>query len=229
MTDFSQLSHAELIEALQATSFLNRKLREENEKLSIETSVDHKTFSWPRDPDTSRAIQALKAGHLPVLVRDISRDVSSVDSFGVRVNEHLLIEGDNTVSSIAYLAAGGRKADVIYIDPPYNTGKSGSKDGFRYADCFINSDANNGFHHSRWLDFMYQRLLIAKELLAPWGVIIVAIGKQEVDHLGQLLDKVFARDNRVSLVTWAGSIKNTAGKVSDTSDYMWIYENRSST
>ncbi len=87
-------------------------------------------------------------------------------------NNHLLIEGDNYYALKA-LQVSGIKVDVIYIDPPYNTG---NKD-FIYNDSFVEKD--DQFKHSKWLSFMKKRLELARELLADDGVIFVSIDDNE--------------------------------------------------
>ena len=79
---------------------------------------------------------------------------------------------------------------LIYIDPPYNTG--GSTDSFSY---------NNNFKHSTWLTFIKNRLEIAREFLRNDGFIAVTIDHVELFYLGVLLDEIFARENRVGIVT----------------------------
>lgn len=98
---------------------------------------------------------------------------------------NLLIEGDN-FDALRYLRMTFKgKVKVICIDPPYNTG---NKD-FIYNDKFLDKD--DRFKHSVWLEFMYRRLLLAKELLRNDGVIFVNIGEDEIGHLSMLMDKVF--------------------------------------
>lgn len=75
----------------------------------------------------------------------------------------------------------------IYIDPPYNTGNR----DFVYNDRFV--DKRQRFRHSLWLEFMYRRLVLAKELLADDGVIFVSIDDNELFRLGMLMDRVFTR------------------------------------
>ena len=73
--------------------------------------------------------------------------------------------------------------DVIYIDPPYN---SGARD-WKYNNDYV--DKTDSFRHSKWLSMMKKRLLLAKRLLSPDGVLIVTIDENEVHHLGMLKSK----------------------------------------
>lgn len=115
---------------------------------------------------------------------------------------HLVIEGDNyhALSVLGYTHRA--KIDLIYIDPPYNTG---NKD-FRYNDHFV--DKEDGDRHTKWLSFMHRRLELAKHLLKDTGVIFISIDDNEVAQLKLLCDRVFGEGNfRNSIVVRRG-IKN---------------------
>lgn len=94
---------------------------------------------------------------LPVLVEDASKAIISPDG---DAPNHILIEGDNleALTTLAYTHEG--KIDVIYIDPPYNTGNN----DFVYNDRFV--DKEDSYRHSKWLSFINKRLRIAKQLLS---------------------------------------------------------------
>lgn len=98
---------------------------------------------------------------------------------------HMLINADNFHALQLLLYAYEGKVDVIYIDPPYNTG---ARD-WKYNNDFV--DKTDSFRHSKWLSMMKKRLLLAKRLLAKDGVLIVAIDDNEVAHLGCLLEEIF--------------------------------------
>lgn len=130
---------------------------------------------------------------------------------------HTLIEGENFHALQALLATHREQVDVIYIDPPYNTG---SQD-FAYNDRFV--DATDNYRHSRWLRFMERRLRLARELLRPEGVIIVAIGDDEHHRLRLLLDQVFGVKNYLSDITWQGRVKNDKRFTGGGADYMLAF------
>ena len=119
---------------------------------------------------------------------------------------HLLIEGDNyhALTCLNYTHKG--KIDVIYIDPPYNTGS----DGFKYKDKRILKEYPDGtpvpfehpLRHSYWLSFIKKRLELCVELLNEQGVIIVHIDENEVFNLGLLLNEVFGEQNSVGQIIW---------------------------
>ncbi|MHA3838525.1 site-specific DNA-methyltransferase [Mycoplasma sp. VS1572C] len=103
-----------------------------------------------------------------------------------------LIEGDNYQSLKLLLKTRRNRIDVIYIDPPYNTG---NKD-FMYNDQYV--DSEDGFRHSKWLSFMKKRLEMAKELLSEKGVIFISIDDNEQAQLKLLCDEVFGENNFVA-------------------------------
>ena len=138
------------------------------------------------------------------LMLDESRSVNSTES------ENIIIEGEN-LEALKLLSDSYREqVKCIYIDPPYNTGKD-----FVYSDNFtedkkpyweqtgvtengVKVDTNTeteGRFHSNWLNMMYSRLLIARSMLKPEGVIFISIDDNEVHHLRKLCDEVFGEDN----------------------------------
>jgi adenine-specific DNA-methyltransferase len=108
---------------------------------------------------------------------------------------HLLIEGDNYHSLAVLNFTHHQSVDLIFIDPPYNTGNR----SWRYNNNYIERD--DPFKHSKWLAFMERRLKLAKNLLKPDGIIIVTIDDYEVFPLGMLLDEIFIENNRLANIT----------------------------
>lgn len=123
---------------------------------------------------------------LPVLVED--KELALTDG-GKEAPNHILIEGDNleALTTLSYTHEG--KVDVIYIDPPYNTGAQ----NWRYNNDFV--DAEDGYRHSKWLSWMNKRLKIAKHLLCSTGNIIVTIDDYEYATLKLLMDEIFGEEN----------------------------------
>ncbi|MDR0481722.1 MAG: site-specific DNA-methyltransferase [Cellulomonadaceae bacterium] len=129
---------------------------------------------------------------------------------------HTVINAEN-YHALETLQFTHREAiDVIYIDPPYNTGGD-----FAYNDNYV--DGTDPYRHSKWLSFMEKRLILARDLLKPTGVIIVAIDDNEHARLRLLLDEVFGADNFLANITWQGSGKNNARFTAGGTDYMLIY------
>lgn len=130
---------------------------------------------------------------------------------------HVVINGENYHALQALRSTHHGKADLIYIDPPYNTGAG----GWIYNDRYV--DQSDRAKSSKWLSFLERRLRIARDLLKSTGVIIVAIGDDEHHRLRMLLDQVFGAENFLSNVVWQGGRKNDSRYVSNGADYMLIY------
>lgn len=113
--------------------------------------------------------------------------------FGEKRN-NLLIEGDNyfALQLLQYSHRG--KVDVIYIDPPYNTGS----DDFKYNDSYVGID--DGGRHSKWLSFMEKRLRLAKNLLTKDGIIFISIDDHEQAQLKLLCDQIFSEDKIAGII-----------------------------
>ncbi len=109
---------------------------------------------------------------------------------------HILIEGDNLHALTALTFTHEGKIDVMYFDPPYNTG---NKD-FKYNDSFV--DKEDSYRHSKWLSFMEKRLRIAKQLLSEKGVIFISIDDNEQAQLKMLSDAIFGEQNFIGEIVW---------------------------
>lgn len=139
---------------------------------------------------------------LPVLKEMDSKAISDDPSKPV----NLLIEGDNYHALSVLNYTHEEKIDVIYIDPPYNTGKN----DFTYNDKYI--DANDGYRHSKWLNMMNERLLLARNLLSEHGVIVISIDDNEQANLALLCNEIFGEKNFIANFVWNStkSVTNTA-------------------
>ena len=129
---------------------------------------------------------------------------------------NLLIEGDNyhALSVLNYTHAG--KIDVIYIDPPYNTG---NKD-FIFNDHYV--DREDAYRHSKWLSSMEKRLKLAKNLLKDTGVIFISIDDNEVAQLKLLMDQIFGEDNFVN--AFYIQVRYAQKTLAEISDYQKLIE-----
>lgn len=196
MPNLSQIKRQRMIEFLQ-------KIREEHsddESLiainEIETALTEKKYGLVWEKHEER-VDAEMQHNVPVFTEVKEKEIVSDDSLPF----NFLLEGDNLHSLRLLTKTHRGKIDVIYIDPPYNTG---NKD-FVYDDAFI--DDVDGFKHSKWLSFMSERLLIARDLLSKDGVIAISIGYQEVHNLMLLCQELF--DNKqVTCVT----VQTSGGK-----------------
>ncbi|MEV8353591.1 site-specific DNA-methyltransferase [Streptomyces niveus] len=187
--------------------------------------------------------EARRLSTLPATGTLLPKPDESVDWDTTR---NLVIEGDN-LEVLRLLRRGyTNKVDVIYIDPPYNTGND-----FVYDDKRTTSQAEHetaagqrddqgvlqvgegsdraqdrkagASLHTKWLSMMYPRLLVAHHLLKEIGVIIVAIDDTEHARLKLLMDRVFGAENFIANITWQGGRKNDSRYVSVGHDYMLIY------
>ena len=145
--------------------------------------------------DRPEAVEERLREDLPVLIEDKAR---ALTAGGPDAPNHILIEGDNleALTTLTYTHAG--KIDVIYIDPPYNTG---NKD-FIYNDSYV--DSEDSYRHSKWLSFMSRRLKIAKKLLSDRGIIFISIDDNEQANLKLLCDsaELFGEKNFVGTFFW---------------------------
>ena len=158
-------------------------------------------------------IDEVLSTHTPVLTEDGSLLIDN----GGQMN--FLLEGDNLASLQLLLKTHKGKIDLIYIDPPYNTG---SKD-FIYDDAFV--DKTDLFSHSKWLSFMSCRLEIARRLLAPNGSIFISIDDNEQAPLKLLCDEIFGEDCFVADVAWqrAYSPRNDSKGISNEKEHILVY------
>ena len=153
---------------------------------------ENKTYGlvWEDKPED---VEERLREELPILTEMPERVIISEDN---DAPNHILIEGDNleALAILAYTHEG--KIDVIYIDPPYNTG---NKD-FIYNDSYV--DKEDSYRHSKWLSFMSRRLKIAKKLLSDRGVIFISIDDNEQAQLKLLCDEIFGADRFITNLIW---------------------------
>ena len=169
------------------------------------------------------------------------------DSKNADTTENLYIEGDNleVLKLLRQNYYGSVK--MIYIDPPYNTGndllyndkyimskeESDIAEGAMHADgnrFFLNKDSNNRFH-ANWLDLIYPRLKIAKDLLSDKGVIFISIDNHEIDNLLKICDEIFGAYNRVGCIA---NINNPKGRsdeknIATAHEYLVVYQKSDTT
>lgn len=146
--------------------------------------------------------------------------VKKGDNFGFgNVRDNLLIEGDNYFALQLLQFTHRGKIDVIYIDPPYNTGNG----DFKYNDSYVGSD--DGSRHSKWLSFMDKRLNLARELLSETGAIFISIDDNEFSHLKCLADIIFGEKNFVGKILYKkqGGGKADSKFLSSNHEYIFVY------
>lgn len=132
---------------------------------------------------------------LPVLTEVKEKEIRSDKNEPV----HILIEGDN-YHALSVLNYTHKKAvDLIFIDPPYNTGSSDGEQ-FRYNDKIVNKE--DSFRHSKWLSFMSKRLRLAKNILKRSGLIFITIDDNEYAQLKLMCDEIFLERNFITNIVW---------------------------
>ena len=204
------MNKTELAQKIQALDGLSN----EDKSTLLELLHTQKKYGlvWEDKPeDVEKRLET----ELPVLREVTDRAIISDNP---DVPNHILIEGDNleALTALSYTHAG--KIDVIYIDPPYNTGH----EDFMYNDKYI--DAANEFRHSTWLSFMAKRLKIARNLLSENGVIFISIDDNEQAQLKLLCDDVFS-GKFVGNVCWFKKRKGSflSNKLVSLTEYVLIY------
>ena len=176
---------------------------------------ENKTYGlvWEDKPED---VEEHLRDELPILTEVPERAIINEDK---DAPNHILIEGDNleALATLAYTHEG--KIDVIYIDPPYNTG---NKD-FIYNDSYV--DKEDSYRHSKWLSFMSRRLKIAKKLLSDRGVIFISIDDNEQAQLKLLCDETFGENNFLAEIMWHKNYAsaNDSKTFSKVLDYILVY------
>ena len=212
------------------------KLRQELACEVVEGAEERYQFTWP---DKRNAIRLANAP-INKTLRPCREESVDFDN-----TENLYIEGDNLEVLKLLRENYLGKVKMIYIDPPYNTGndfvynddfamgaaefnaQSGLFDveGNRMADPMVQNTESNGRFHTDWLNMIYPRLKVAKDLLADDGVIFISIDDSEVENLRKAADEVFGADNFISSIIWEKKYApaNDAKWLSDNHDYILLY------
>ena len=212
-------------------------LRQELSDSIVEGREERYQFTWP---DKKKAMLAANAP-ITATLRPVAADSVGKDGTpGGFDSENLYIEGDNLevlkLLQETYLG----KVKMIYIDPPYNTGND-----FVYEDDFAQSAAeymdnsgqydeegnrlvtnteSNGRFHTDWLNMIYPRLRIAKDLLADDGAVFISLDDNEIKNLLKICDEVFGEDNFVDCITWNKRVpKNDNNGIGNIHEYIVVY------
>lgn len=143
------------------------------------------------------------------------------------LQRHNLIEAENFYALQVLTHTHRSKIDVIYIDPPYNTG---NKD-FQYNDSFVEKD--DGARHSKWMSFIHRRLKLCKQLLSPDGTILISIDENEYSRLKLICDQIFGEDKHATTLhiqmsgTQGPKVLNAKkGSIVKNAEYVLIYSNQ---
>jgi len=195
------------------TDWTKEKLLILVEKQEAELASKKYGLVWDSEKEPEQVVLDCE-NNLPILKRIKDKQIKTNES-----DDNIFIEGDNyhALTVLNYTHKG--KIDLIYIDPPYNTGK---KDEWQYNDKFV--DENNSFRHAKWLNMMEKRLELAKHLLKEDGVIFISIGEQEVSNLNLLCGKVFRHENFLTLIARISKTASDLGShFAPSCDYVVCY------
>lgn len=210
------------------------KLRDELSKDLLDGAEERYQFTWP----DKRAASRLANEETDKTLRP---DLNASEDFWN--TENLYIEGDNLdvlkVLRENYLGA----IKMIYIDPPYNTGndfvynddysirreelgmRSGwrDEDGNQLLDPMQRNTESNGRFHTDWLNMIYPRLKVARDLLNKLGLIFISIDDNEIENLRRICLEIFGEQNFLAQMVWQGGKTNTARFISTSHEYILIF------
>lgn len=199
MANISQLRRQKMMDFL-------RHLKEEHKNDDatlialgeIEAELNAKKYGlvWEQHEE---AVDVKMRTNIPVFTEVPEREIAAAPG----ESYNFLLEGDNLHSLRLLEKTHKGRIDVIYIDPPYNTGV----EDFIYDDNYVDED--DGFRHSKWLSFMSKRLEKARSLLSEQGVIFIQISDIEVAQLKMLCDEIFGEENFLNIISV--KMKNIAG------------------
>lgn len=182
----------------------------------------HKKYGlvWEDKPE---AVEEEMKEKLPVLKEVKERAIPQGKADNNYPN-HILIEGDNLHALTVLSYTHANIIDVIYIDPPYNTGNE-TTGAFYYNDKFVN--AEDSYKHSKWLCFMDKRLRIAKKLLKRGGIMIISIDDHEQSNLKLLCDQIFGESNMIGVLPTIMNLKGNQDQFgfAGTHEYTLVYTN----
>lgn len=196
----------------------------------VEDEQERYSFTWNGKSRARRIAQTPSSGTLrPCPEESVNWDTT----------KNLFIEGDNLEVLKLLQKSYHKKVKMIYIDPPYNTGND-----FIYPDKFAdnldtylrytgqiddegfrvstNSESNGRFH-TNWLNMMYPRVKLARNLLRDDGVILFSIDEHEFHHLRKICDEIFGEENYAGEIVWKNSSKNDQDYVSMQHEYLMVY------
>jgi adenine-specific DNA-methyltransferase len=196
----------------------------------VDDRVEKYQFTWNGKSNTIKLAQSPSTGTL-IPSKD---DSKNWDTTG-----NLYIEGDNLEVLKQLQKTYYGKIKMIYIDPPYNTGGD-----FVYKDDFKDNIQNykeqtkqtsranpetNGRYHTDWLNMMYSRLILAKNLLSPNGSIFLSIDDKELDNLRKICNEIFGENNFVANLVWRKiyGVKNDSKQFSNSHEYILVYSKQS--
>lgn len=214
MANLSQQKRQRMLEFLYA---IREEHKDDDDVLialgEIENELNAKKYGlvWEQHEET---VDVQMRDNIPVFTECMDKEINA-DKNG---SYNFLLEGDNLHSLRLLEKTHAGKIDVIYIDPPYNTG---SQD-FKYDDKFV--DSEDSYKHSKWLSFISERLLIAKILLSKNGAIFISIDDNEYAALKLLCDSIFGESNYMgTIIQNKMNAKNDTINIQKNHEYILAY------
>lgn len=185
MANLSKIRREKMLEYLEKLKTINNDDEHIRAITEIENALNEKKYGLVWEEHSEKVDEMLEH-NIPVFVENVERKIE------VNENEayNFLLEGDNLHSLKLLEKTHKGKIDVIYIDPPYNTGSN--EEVFRYNDCIV--DSSDLYRHSKWLSFISERIKIARRLLSNNGVLFISIDNNEFAQLKLLCDNIFGEN-----------------------------------
>lgn len=219
----SNLSESMRNEILNYLDELKLKFNDDENIITInkiETALNDKKYGLVWEEHTEEVEEILEK-KIPVFTEVIERKIE-VNPFQPY---NFIIEGDNLHSLKLLQKTHKGRIDVIYIDPPYNTGAK----NWRYNNDFV--DANDGFKHSKFISFLYKRLILAKSLLSDAGIIIVTIDDYEFHNVRHIMNEIYGEEQYIGNIVIKNnpSGRSTVSGLSVCHEYALLYGKGSNT
>ncbi|EFE2270947.1 site-specific DNA-methyltransferase, partial [Escherichia coli] len=214
-------------------AFIQEKLLEIIRASEVELSKESYSLNW-----LGKSYARLLANLPPKTL--LAEDKTHNQQEENKNSQHLLIKGDNLEVLKHMVNAYAEKVKMIYIDPPYNTGK----DGFVYNDDrkftpeqlselagidldeakrILEFTTKGSSSHSAWLTFIYPRLYIARELMKEDGTIFISIDHNEFSQLKLVCDEIFGEQNHVGDLVWKNATDNNPSNIAVEHEYIIVY------
>lgn len=204
-------TNSDLIEIIAGCTTIDNEAKSQ----LIYSLKQDKKFGLLWEDSTEDAVEKMRSS-IPLIQEDQSKHIGSS---ATDAPDHIIIEGDNLYALTALTYSHENKINVIYIDPPYNTG---ARD-WRYNNEFV--DENDTYRHSKWLSWINRRIRIAKRLLTDTGVIVVTIDDYEIAPLRMLMDEIFGIENYLGTIVIRNnpSGRSTVRGLSVNHEYALLY------
>ena len=218
MANLSKIKREKMIKYLEELKKMNDDEENIRAITEIENALNEKKYGLVWEEHSEKVDEMLER-NIPIFVEDEKRKIVVDEEEGY----NFLLEGDNLHSLKLLEKTHKGNIDVIYIDPPYNTGSK--EENFNYDDNRV--DKKDSFRHSKWLSFMNERLQITRNLLKDDGLICISIDENEQAPLKLLCDEIYGENNYLSThhiqVRYANKTLNEDSDWQPVMEYIYIY------